>query len=125
MMRRKVPVILMIFAGMLVFATILLVSMFPGDSETKQRKNEIEQRSGREIRASSLPNMYYQAVRKGDDMEFVHKVIINQSRVKTGVTTKKGASYKFEEYAFDEGAATVYLYVEYDESGKVRYIALQ
>lgn len=124
-MRRKIPVILAILAIILVFVVILVMQIFRSDSQAKQIKDEIEQRSGRQIKASSLSNMYYQAIQKGDVIEFVHKVIINKTRLKTGDITKKGTIYKFEEYAFDEDPATVYLYIEYDQDGKVSYIALQ
>lgn len=126
MMRRKILVIFAILAIILVFVVIILVmQIFRSDSQAKQIKEEIEQRSGRQIKTSSLSNMYYQAIQKGDDIEFVHKVIIDKARVKIGDITKKGTIYKFEEYAFDEGPATVYLYIEYDQDGKVSYIALQ
>ena len=125
MMKRKFLVILVILMGALVLSTILLIKINRNASEMKQIRDQIEQRSGRKIKISSQSNMYYQAIRKGDDMEFVHKVIISQTRVKTGVIMKKGVSYKFEEYTFDEDVASVYLYIEYDESEKVSYIALQ
>jgi hypothetical protein len=125
MMRRKVLVILTILAVILVFVVIMVMQIFRSDNQVRQIKDEIEQRSGRQIKISSLSNMYYQAIRKGDDIEFVHQVIVNNTRVKTGNTTRKGVSYKFEEYAFDEDVATVYLYIEYGMEKKVSYIALQ
>lgn len=124
-MRKQASIILTIITLVLIFVTILIMQVFRSDEQMNRIKNEIEQRSGRKIRISSLSNMYYQAIRKGDDVEFVHKVISNQTRVRTGITTKKGAIYKYEEYAFDEDVATVYLYIKYDEDEKVSYIALQ
>lgn len=123
-MRKKGHVVIpFVMLALIVMGAALLPPEFRRQAELRRRAASIERISGRTIRPGSLSNMNYQAFRIGDGIGYVHK-LLPVAAARIGETGKRSAP-KFEEYTFHGGAATVYLYVEYDAGGKVRYVALQ
>jgi len=124
-MRKKSAVILISIIVMLVSTTILFVQIFYSNGKPNQQiKNEIEQKSGRKISAlSRISHMYYQALKVGDSKDFVHKIILSYSSLRSGPITIKDLNYEFEEYRFDEDF-TYHIIIIYDCKGRIYSIEL-
>lgn len=122
MMKKSLKIILVV---VLIVTVIGFIYVNRDRGEKQKILTRIQQISDRKIKYSSVvSNMYYQAIKKGDSQDYVHRLIADYSSSKSGSMIRHGKNYTYEEYSFKELDGYYLLIITYDENGLVYHVEL-